>query len=628
MLMFDFDDAVHLFRTNKGLRFSVAARQHADRSTPHFYVARGSRRNQFHRIFSDKESILAPNSIDILSARPRQRPQPRAGPGTKDRKKTVRKQQQKKKKKKKKKKRTKGALPKKTKETDPSNPRPTHVTAEDHRLLKLHLTKSLTVGSIHANMRRMNTILDGESKFHSETLWLTVVIQNRIQMHMFEAIALDIFQLIASWDTTTDDVQRKADIQDILDNKAFYFALDTLFCSGQQGRQSQAARAMNAPTRTIGTRNRPIVSPAAPQPQPQPQPQSAAAHAQNAFDSYKAFTGFVPFRQQQQGFFPSTVSRLVALAVYNAVRAHYYGAKFPEDAERPDGVNAIDFFFEKNAQHREFADFAKVKFAHGFVFLLEADLAHIFFPDAETKPIISRELGAIISSAAETEVVSKKTVLIEKLLYRLDPVKRFDGFCEKASFQSDRRRRTKFKLRGTIYTNGFVLHLLAHDTTATRRRTTSLPHQSSKGDDDEDNEDGDEALFRDFNEDCELDDAFLESGGTIQIQQSAGLVAAGDSGKRKPIRGVSPESESSKRQRFSTPQPLPAGQDVATSSSIPTPTASPTSSLGTIEISKAPSTGSEDQRCWKMWTCVSAHQMFVRQQIPWSLVSTQARFTP
>ncbi|KAI8603890.1 hypothetical protein EDD21DRAFT_441613 [Dissophora ornata] len=48
--MFDFDDAVHL--------------------TPPFCVAKSSKRNQFQSIFSDKKSILVPNSIDILSARP------------------------------------------------------------------------------------------------------------------------------------------------------------------------------------------------------------------------------------------------------------------------------------------------------------------------------------------------------------------------------------------------------------------------------------------------------------------------------------------------------------------------------------------------------------------------------
>ncbi|KAF8936078.1 hypothetical protein BGZ58_004639, partial [Dissophora ornata] len=302
---------------------------------------------------------------------------------------------------------------------------------------------------------------------------------------------------------------------------------------------------------------------------------------------YKALTGFIPFREQQQGFFPSTVSRLAVLAVYNAVRAHYYGAKFPDDMERPDDVNAIDFFFEKNAQHREFADFAKAKFAHGFVFLSEADLAHIFFSNAETKPIISRELGVTASSAAETMVTGKKGILIEKLLYRLDPVKRFDGYYKKVSLQSDRQRRTKFKLRGTICTNGLVLHLLAHDTTTTRRRATPLPHQISKGDDDDDDEDDGEALFRDLNEDYELDDAFLESGRAIQIQQSTSLVAAGDPGKMRRIRGVSPEAESSKRQRLSTPQPPPAGQGVAALPSIPAHTIGPTSGPGTVEVSKS-----------------------------------------
>ncbi|KAG0345689.1 hypothetical protein BGZ54_005462, partial [Gamsiella multidivaricata] len=225
-------------------------------------------RNQFRPIFSDKKSILPRQSIDFSTAVPHDRPQPKAKPPVKTRKAVV--------KKKNKKKRKKGALPRKRKgvgSADPSNPRPTSATAADRRLRKLHITKALTVGSIQANIKRMDQISVAESKLLSDRLRSTVAILNAIQMHMYEAIALDIARLVRSKDTATDVTQRKEDIADILDSKAFYFALNTLLCSGQEGRGSQAVRVSVAPARRMSTRNTPLV-PGAPQPQAQAQAQA------------------------------------------------------------------------------------------------------------------------------------------------------------------------------------------------------------------------------------------------------------------------------------------------------------------------------------------------------------------
>ncbi|KAI7831508.1 hypothetical protein BC939DRAFT_437260 [Gamsiella multidivaricata] len=276
--------------------------------------------------------------------------------------------------------------------------------------------------------------------------------------------------------------------------------------------------------------------------------------------------------------FPSTVSRLAVAAVYNAVRVHYYGAKFSENEERPEAVNPIDYFFEKNTEKRMFADFVKAKFAAGFVFLSEADLVHLFYTSNTTRPIIVRMLSDTTSNAAEAKVVGKKGILIEKLLYRLDPATRFDGYYR------------KFKLRGIICTNGLVLHLLAHDTTTTRRRA---PRQSIRGDDDDEEEhddddgDGDEdvTLFRDVDGDYDLDDAFLESGGdesgTDPVAATAGPA------KKKRITLPSSTPESSKRQRLSIHQ-LPPTDPTATASSSSSSEApsDPTSGADTIDVTR------------------------------------------
>ncbi|KAG0361566.1 hypothetical protein BGZ54_009050, partial [Gamsiella multidivaricata] len=259
---------------------------------------------------------------------------------------------------------------------------------------------------------------------------------------------------------------------------------------------------------------------------------------------------------------------------------------FSENEERPEAVNPIDYFFEKNTEKRMFADFVKAKFAAGFVFLSEADLVHLFYTSDKTRPIIVRMLSDTTSNAAEAKVVGKKGILIEKLLYRLDPATRFDGYYRKVSLQSDRQHHTRFKLRGIICTNGLVLHLLAHDTTTTRRRA---PRQSIRGDDDDegehDDDDEDLTLFHDVDGDYDLDDAFLESGGDESGTDP--VAAAAGPAKKKRITLPSSTPESSKRQRLSIHQ-LPPADPTATASSSSSSEASsgPTSGADTIDVTR------------------------------------------
>ncbi|KAI7817406.1 hypothetical protein BC939DRAFT_466047 [Gamsiella multidivaricata] len=288
--------------------------------------------------------------------------------------------------------------------------------------------------------------------------------------------------------------------------------------------------------------------------------------------------------------FPSMVSRLAVAVVYNAVRVHYYGAKFSENEERPEAVNPIDYFFEKNTEKRMFADFVKAKFAAGFVSLSKADLVHLFYTSNTTRPIIARLLSDTAAHTAEAKVVGKRGILIEKLLYRLHPAMRFDGYYRKVSLQSDRQHHTRFKLRGIICTNGLVLHLLAHDTTTTRRRA---PRQSIRGDDDDeeehddddDDDDNDEdvTLFHDVDGDYDLDDAFLESGG----DESDPVAAAAGPAKKKRITLPSSTPESSKRQRLSIHQLPPVDPTAAVSSSSSSEASSvPTSGADTINVTR------------------------------------------
>ncbi|KAI7819725.1 hypothetical protein BC939DRAFT_251896 [Gamsiella multidivaricata] len=286
--------------------------------------------------------------------------------------------------------------------------------------------------------------------------------------------------------------------------------------------------------------------------------------------------------------FPLTVWRLAVAAVYNAVRVHYYGAKFSENEGRPKYVNPIDYFFEKNTEKRMFADFVKAKFAAGFMFLSEADLVHLFYTSDKARSIIARLLSDTAAYTAEAKVVGKKGILIEKLLYRLDPATHFDGYYKKASLQSDRQHHTRFKLRGVICTNGLVLHLLAYDTMTTRRRA---PHQSIRGDDDDegghddDDDDEDLTLFHDVDGDYDLDDAFLENRGgepgTDPVASATGPA------KKKRITLPSLMPESSKRQRLSIHQLPPADPTVAASPSSNSEASSGTTSgADTIDVTR------------------------------------------
>ncbi|KAI1304589.1 hypothetical protein EDD11_005084 [Mortierella claussenii] len=124
---------------------------------------------------------------------------------------------------------------------------------------------------------------------------------------------------------------------------------------------------------------------------------------------------------------------------------------FGEDEQRPGDKNVVEYFFERNRQERMFANIPKAKFTLSFVYLSEANIAHILYSgNASTVAVAKRVLKNSSAIVAEIAVDLCKDYLL--------------------------------KLRGTICTNGLQLNLLAYDTTAPRRRSTQAP--ASQNDDD------------------------------------------------------------------------------------------------------------------------------------------------
>ncbi|KAF9941401.1 hypothetical protein BGZ65_003798 [Modicella reniformis] len=85
-----------------------------------------------------------------------------------------------------------------------------------------------------------------------------------------------------------------------------------------------------------------------------------------------------------------------------------------------------------------------------------------------------------------------------RLFYDTKAKTRLSGYHNKLSLQDDEDAKTRYKLRGTICTDGLVLNLLAYDTDQQKRKS-----KDAKGPDDMD-------LVTDTDRSIELDDAFLD----------------------------------------------------------------------------------------------------------------------
>ncbi|KAF9920456.1 hypothetical protein BGZ67_001264, partial [Mortierella alpina] len=154
-----------------------------------FYVAHRSKRNQFRPIFRTKESMLSgTKKVDVSKAWHHDGPAhaPRKGPACKKRK---RKQ--------------------------PSE--------------KKYICKTLKVGSVHRNLGRTGSWDENEAQMVADTIQSTAALLNKIQVHVYELIALDIASIISS-STPHLTSSQKNDLEDILESDAFYFSIATLLC--------------------------------------------------------------------------------------------------------------------------------------------------------------------------------------------------------------------------------------------------------------------------------------------------------------------------------------------------------------------------------------------------------------
>jgi hypothetical protein len=134
------------------------------------------------------------------------------------------------------------------------------------------------------------------------------------------------------------------------------------------------------------------------------------------------------------------------------------------------------------------------------VFISEHGLLDIFWSDEKTKEILKRLLGlgdSATKAEAENLVLSRKGFLISTLFYNPDKQGRKDGYHRKVSLQESTQD-TKFKMKGTICTNGLILNLLAYDITQLK------PRSDFKAKDDTD-------IVVDLDQMLELEDGFLSA---------------------------------------------------------------------------------------------------------------------
>ncbi|KAF9280726.1 hypothetical protein BGZ68_007048 [Mortierella alpina] len=527
------------FQHLKDLRFQMAREARAARPGPvPFYVAKRSKRNQFRPIFRTKESILSGSKeVDISKVQRHEAPAraPRKGPA---RKKQKRKQRAIKKKQKIYQKKAK----KDGEEKEHYNLQAS--TRRDHSLRKKYICKTLKIGSVHGNLARTGSLDEDEAKIVANTIQSAAVLLNKIQVHAYELIAWEIASIIGPSSTPQLTASQRSDLEDIVDSDAFYFSLATLLCQGGLGVNSQYQRQLSAPPRTMGTRRTAAGVARGPVEVP---------HAQRAFESYQNASGFVPFftREVKQGLggvkvqsstgsatFSSTAARLALSSVKAAVRMHYLGSKFGEE-ERPDDVNPIEYFFEKNRQDPQFSDFPRSKFAPGHIYLLEADLVSILYSTPATQPIITRIMGGLSKTAAQKSVVATKGLLIKLLFYDTDSAKRLDGYHKKVSLQKDTAKNTKYKLRGTISTNGHILNLIAYDTTAPKKKRILF------ADDEIDFEEDDGEADDDHTDDSEEEE--IEVASTTVMECQVDSSAGPSTGDKRPHPSVSADAINWKR---------------------------------------------------------------------------------
>ncbi|KAK3845672.1 MAG: hypothetical protein J3R72DRAFT_20183 [Linnemannia gamsii] len=148
----------------KALR--VERKSEQPRSAPKFYIAPGSKPNQYRPTFGSKDTILGSKTraFRVCDTKERRMPEPRKDPKTKRGKQEVQYQRTQK--------------PVKRKNRVPKEGEPTYEaghknklkasTVVDHRLSRKHPTSTLLVGSVHANIKRALKVPWGSDDDHDD----------------------------------------------------------------------------------------------------------------------------------------------------------------------------------------------------------------------------------------------------------------------------------------------------------------------------------------------------------------------------------------------------------------------------------------------------------------------------
>ncbi|KAF9346750.1 hypothetical protein BGX26_001743 [Mortierella sp. AD094] len=232
-------------------------------------------------------------------------------------------------------------------------------------------------------------------------------------MHVYELTALDIAYLLGKC--------RDQETKSKGDGDASIGTSSSSTSSNVQpviDEEDPSTSTQNAPKKTISARNTRVAQISNEEKQEQHTEQEP--HSVRAFNRYRDLSGFVPFEEQKSVLFPCVVPRLAMRAVKNAYRGHFYGLKFSDDEECPEGVNPIVYFFSQNEKLKKFADFPRAKFAPGFIHPSESDIVQILFRDELTRPILNRVLGTQTQKKAMENVLKRKALSSRSSSARLE----------------------------------------------------------------------------------------------------------------------------------------------------------------------------------------------------------------
>ncbi|KAG0218293.1 hypothetical protein BGX31_011655 [Mortierella sp. GBA43] len=440
---------------------------------PSFYVAQGSKRNQFRPNFSSQSSILKGCTVpDIRGYPTRTRPPLKHPP---------RRRKAKKKEAKKTSRKHEGRNPIKAKTDDTPVRNLMDAAHLDHEYRKNHPLKALTVGSVKAAANRNGVLHSQETEALSQQLRGAVVVLNRLRHYAYWAMALDIKRILEQPGTPES---RKGLLDEILDDANYANRLATILLTGKVGEGSGFAKALK--------KGRDIKKP----------------HYMTAYDNFKATTRLTAIKDTEvvledapgfdhQKLVLTKAMETLMAHVQSSLRSHYRNASFEVENDQRDSKSAVEFFFEQNEQEEKYPDFPTSSWSARSEYLSENALVDILWCNNDTRETLKRLFNTTLKNETEQIVLGRKGLLISKLFYDPDNEKRRDGYHRKVGFQEDEKPR-KYRINGTICTNGLALSIITYDTSQPKRKARSEEEDTHPI------------------EQLELDDPFLGSTGFKQ----------------------------------------------------------------------------------------------------------------